>query len=98
MVQNIWSAIFLYLLEHIFCHVLPSAAMFKIIYFSMFQTLEHVCNGCQSVFTQAESIHHYQAVAGSWSPKNLSVTDAPGIKRSWNLPFSSLFSHLLLTP
>ena len=31
---------------------------------SPLQTLEHVCDGCQSVFTRAASLHHHQAVAG----------------------------------
>ena len=31
--------------------------------FSMFQTVEHVSDGCQSVFTQAASLHHNQVVA-----------------------------------
>ena len=29
---------------------------------SPLQTLEHVCHGCQSVFTQAASLRHHQAV------------------------------------
>ena len=28
------------------------------------QTLEHMCDGCQSVFTRAASLRHHQAVAG----------------------------------
>ena len=31
---------------------------------SPLQTLEHVCHGCQSVFTQTAALHHHQAVAG----------------------------------
>ena len=31
---------------------------------SHLQTLVHVCDGCQSVFTQAASLHHHQAVSG----------------------------------
>ena len=31
---------------------------------SPLQALEHACHGCQSVFTQAASLHHHQAVAG----------------------------------